>query len=67
MDPGGEKVYDFEDFCEAVQQANSAKLNVSKMHFIRGIFSYKTEFENDFIDLKDIFVMRYVKGALAKP
>ncbi|VEN33902.1 unnamed protein product [Callosobruchus maculatus] len=95
------KVYDFDDFCEVVQQANSAKVNVIKMqitqffsftdytskyklqklisrvylkdivcfHFSRGsyFFSYKTEFENEFIDLKDIFVMKYVKGTLTKP
>ncbi|CAH0552235.1 unnamed protein product [Brassicogethes aeneus] len=30
-------------------------------------FSYKTDFENEFTDLKDIFIMKYVKGTLTKP
>lgn len=95
------KVYDIDDFCEVVQQANLSKVNLIKMqlsqffdftdytskyklqkltsriylkdmiclYFKRGsnFFSYKTEFENDFIDLKDIFILKYVKGTLTKP
>lgn len=95
------KVYDFEDFCDVVSQANSSRVNVINMqisqffnytdytskyklqklasrvylkdmvslHFKRGnyFFSYKKKFESDFVDLRDIFILKYIKGTLTKP
>lgn len=95
------KVYDFKDFIEAVQQANSAQVkvinmtvddfykftdytskpklqklsprvylkNIVALQFKRGnkYFSYKGEFADNFEDLKDIYLQKYIKGTLSSP